>query len=274
MDLLPKVLRTAFISLPKLVFKQDERILDPWGVNALGAAASLKKPTTAIPVTTGLVVTPDAESSSQAFTPLFDTRARNPGSPEVLIVAVGSPDIQFDLSINPPGANFDLKARIIWGTGGGRLQADFDIRDGQFVTVYGTYVRVDAIYTALGSAAAIPTVNMSGSISYGTRGGGQTPPTWTGFQQVDGGATATFFIPPFAVDVVIYSYNATTGLSTAVTVQFGTTAVVNSPGGIIVQGANATPVYRLPHMVRELFITNTVAPGTNVINTVVFGLLL
>lgn len=258
--------------LEKISQKQDDRILGLWGKGgAQGTAIQLRTPTAAI---ASITRTPDAESNSQAFTPIFDVRAVNQNSPEVLTVVVGSPNIQFDTTGNPAGANFDLKARVEWGVGGGRQQADFDIRDGQCVTVLGTYVRVSAIYSAVGSVAAIPTVNMNGCISYGPRGTGQTPPTWTGTETVDGGATAVFFIPPFAVDVVVYSYNATTGLSTAVTIQFGTTAVVNGPGGIITQPVNIAPVYRLPHNVRELFVTNAVAPGTAVVNTVVFGLLL
>jgi hypothetical protein len=258
--------------LNRLIFKGDHRILDPFGANTYGNSVTLKTPSAAIPATTGIVQVPSVESAAQTFTSIFDARARNPGSPAALTIAVGSPDIQFDTSGNPPGANFDLKGRIEWGTGGGRQQADFDIRDGQNVTVLGTYVRVSAIYSALTTAVGIPRVRMNGSISYGTRGGGQTPPTWTGTQVVDGGATAVFFIPPFAVDAVVYSYNATTGLSTAVIVQFGTSLVVNAPGGVISQPANDSRVYRIPHVVRELFVTNAEAMGTNVVNTVVFGL--
>jgi len=249
-------------------FKKDGRVLGGTNAGALGTSIQLKVP---VAFVTAILAPPTIETAAQTFTPIFDARAHNPNSPQVVTVACSSPQIDFDSTGNPPTANFDIKGRIEWGTGGGRNQADFDVRDGANITVLGTYVRLSAIYTAIGSASGIPNVQMSGAISYGTRAGGQTPPTWTGVARtLATGNSVAFLIPPFATDVVVYAIDHTTGLSAAITIDISTSGVVNAPGMTIVQAANSNPVYRIPHVCREVIVTN--ATGHDITVTPVFGL--
>lgn len=203
-------------------YGRDKRTLDPVSPINVGNQVLLGLP---------------SSFSAVAETMVFEARARNEASPELITLF---------LNLNPSltlqsgaiqGQVFDstgafvplsIRAKIEWGSGGASHVAFVDVTQGAVVTVGGTFVRVSVDvsildYTGLAAPPVFPLVggvSLSASADYGAIAD-ERRATFCSFAPTL--AAATFLIipiPPFAETVTVYSFINTVPGPANVTVTF------------------------------------------------------
>jgi hypothetical protein len=214
-------LQTAILhGMAKAAYGQDKRTLDPTVEINLGNQVPLQ-----IPSDAGFLHTE---------TTIFEARARNNASPELMTVYVSAPtnslgaqDAEGNLNLIP----IILTAHIEWGVGGARHIADMDANNGCVFTIDGTFVRVtiELDTTSLPSSGGI---SQSASISYGPRAAGTVRSNvFTEFTALSasgvGSSDHEFDVPPWAQRVVLYVRSDAAGTpSSYIQVDF-----LDAPGG-------------------------------------------
>lgn len=184
------------------VYGKDKRVLDPDNAINIGNQILL-----AAPAGFGF--------DFQVTQTIFEARARNEASPELVTVFISPADNSLgnqggDGEIVQP--DITLFATIEWGAGGASHSVLVDCLKGAIVTVGGVFVRVSATLRVNddGGATTFPLqggVSLAASASYGARQSGASRSntlTFTDFDVVTPGNSAFFEVPAFAEKVAIY----------------------------------------------------------------------
>jgi len=199
---------------------------------------------------------------------ILQANAENTANPQELIVNLDSPFFP-----TATDRSVDLKAELTWGNGDDLSKALVDIRTGTQLTLVGTSLQIEAIYTALtGAPGGFPTINIGGAFGYGnaiSRG----PTFTTRIFSLPQNQNRTILVPNYAANVTVFATDQVTALSIALMIQF-----LDNPAGLffgtIQQALNVNQTIPLPSVCRALVITNQNAAANAADIAVVFGLAL
>lgn len=245
--------------LGKAAYGQDKRTLDPTVEINLGNQLPLEIPTDA-----GFLHTD---------TTIFEARARNNASPELMTVYVSAPsnslgnqDAEGNLNVLP----VTLTAVVEWGVGGARHTAELDAVNGCIFTVNGTFVRVSIALDMV----TLPTsggISQSASISYDPRPAGTDRSNTLTFTTVlsaagVGSSDDDFIVPAWAQRVVLYVQSDAAGTPSS----YITVRLLDGPTGTamatFVQAPDVVQEIPLPGLCTVVRVQNTdVANGRSVV---------
>lgn len=196
-------------------------------------------------------------NSTQAT--LLQANAENTANPQQLLINLDAPFFPTNTD-----RSVDLKALLIWGNGDDLSKALVDVRTGCQISLVGTNLQIDGIYTALtGAPGGFPDINVGASFGYGSRSSQDGMPTFTQRAFNVGPGQRVLRVPNYATEVTFYNQDQVTGLSVAADY-----VLLDNPAGLaftrFTVAANVIQTVTLPSITRAIQIING---GANAVNT-------